>query len=198
MSFSIKMLVVSILLAFVAISGCNNSPELDPVQREIYMKAGGDITAEAGHVLVSNLKQQMSSAGIEEAIAFCNLNALALTDSIGQIHGKKVKRTALKLRNPANKPDVREKMVLKMMAEAHGRNETIGPVLDLHDNGAIYYYQPIMLQPMCLTCHGTPGKEIDESTFNAIKGKYPKDKAMGFKEGEFRGMWSVELKAGKD
>jgi hypothetical protein len=186
-----------ILSGMIVFAACSKAPEIESKQREIYMKEGAEIVSGTGHVLTSQLKEKIASSGIVGAIDFCQIHALELTDSVANAYQKNVKRTALKLRNPANKPDVREKMVLKMMAEAHGRKETLGPVLDLHDNGAIYYYQPIMLQPLCLNCHGTPGKEITEETFNAIKRKYPKDKAMGFKEGEFRGMWSVRLKTPK-
>jgi cytochrome c len=51
-----------------------------------------------------------------------------------------------------------------------------------------------MMKPLCLNCHGEPGKQINEATFNAIKAKYPKDKAMGYKEGDFRGLWVVKVR----
>lgn len=197
MAVNLKICVFLTLTAFIVLFGCRQKPVIDPAQKEIYMKMGAEITSQTGHFLTDKLKSKMSSSGPVGAIDFCQIHALSYTDSMGQTFGKKVKRTALKLRNPANKPDVREKMVLKMMDEAHGRKETIGPVLDVHENGAIYYYHPILIQPLCLSCHGTPGKELNEATFNAIKSKYPKDKAMGFKEGDFRGMWSVQLVQGK-
>ena len=46
---------------------------------------------------------------------------------------------------------------------------------------------------LCLNCHGEPGKEINESTLEKINSLYPEDKAIDFKVGDLRGMWSIEM-----
>jgi len=55
------------------------------------------------------------------------------------------------------------------------------------------YYFPLKVLKLCLTCHGTPGKDIKPEVYEAIKRKYPEDKAIGYREGDFRGVVRVEI-----
>jgi hypothetical protein len=45
-----------------------------------------------------------------------------------------------------------------------------------------------------LTCHGTPGKEVAFSTDSTIQKFYPRDKAVGYKSNEVRGVWRIAFK----
>ena len=63
-----------------------------------------------------------------------------------------------------------------------------------HPAGATVFYAPIVLSnPLCLQCHGTPGREIVTATAEAIGQRYPKDRATGFRPGDIRGLWKVEF-----
>lgn len=174
--------------------GCNSNNSLSKEDQVALKKMGADITQRTAQSLQKALKGAIDSVGIIGAIDYCNLHALEITHQASEQEKHKIKRTALKLRNPNNKAGVRDKMVLKLFDKASGRGEAIGATLDLHENGEVFYYEPIMMQPLCLNCHGAPGKQINEATFNAIKAKYPKDKAMGYKEGDFRGLWVVKVR----
>ena len=48
-------------------------------------------------------------------------------------------------------------------------------------------------QPLCLKCHGQPEREIAPSTMEVLRRLYPEDRATGFRLGELRGMWRVDL-----
>ena len=173
---------------------CNSNNSLTKEEHIALTTLGADITQRTTQSLQKALKGAIDSGGIIGAIEYCNLHALEITQKASEQENHSIKRTALKLRNPNNKAGVRDKMVLKMFDEAAGRGEKIGATLDLHESGEVFYYEPIMIKSLCLNCHGEPGKDINEATFNAIKAKYPKDKAMGYKEGDFRGLWVVKVK----
>jgi hypothetical protein len=45
--------------------------------------------------------------------------------------------------------------------------------------------------PACLNCHGNAEKDIATKTLEVIMQKYPNDLAIGYKEGDFRGLWKI-------
>ena len=56
-------------------------------------------------------------------------------------------------------------------------------------NGRRGYVEPIVMQPLCLACHGeTLAPEVAEQ----IAAEYPEDRATGFRVGDFRGVFWVE------
>jgi hypothetical protein len=55
----------------------------------------------------------------------------------------------------------------------------------------IHFFKPILLQPLCLNCHGTPGKQIQNSTLAKIQLLYPGDQAFDYREGDLRGVWHI-------
>jgi hypothetical protein len=190
-----KKYLISGMIGFLAMAmGCNSNNSLSKEEQVTLKKLGADITQRTAQTLQKALKGAIDSNGIIGAIDYCNLHALEITQHATEQEKHEIKRTALKLRNPNNKAGVRDKMVLKLFEEASGRGEKIGATLDLHETGEVFYYEPIMMKSLCLNCHGEPGKQITEATFNAIKANYPKDKAMGYKEGEFRGLWVVKVR----
>lgn len=151
------------------------------------MEEGRAITKAVGSTLIKTVQQKMAAGGIEAAVGYCNINALAITDSVAKAHGVSVKRTALKTRNPKNNPTQLEKdALLKMSAQTDPQAKV---VYDENDNAV--YFQPIVLQGFCQTCHGTVGESLTVPTNKLIKYNYPYDQATGFSTGDLRGMWAV-------
>lgn len=155
-------------------------------QKEL-MKTGAEITKSVGMTLIKTVKQKMSEGGVEAALQFCNANALSITDSLSQEHGVRVKRTALKTRNPDNNPTELEKEALSKMA----LQQPPQPSVQMTDDGSAVYFQPIVLKGFCQVCHGVPGESLTLQTDSLIKSHYPSDRATGFSEGDLRGMWAV-------
>ena len=58
------------------------------------------------------------------------------------------------------------------------------------DENTVGYVEPIYLQPMCVTCHGTA---IAPDVEKRIDELYPADQATGFEPGHFRGIFWAEL-----
>jgi hypothetical protein len=44
-----------------------------------------------------------------------------------------------------------------------------------------------------LKCHGKPGSQITQKTYDKILEFYPNDKAIGYDVNEVRGIWSIEF-----
>ena len=61
----------------------------------------------------------------------------------------------------------------------------------------IHFFKPILLQAMCLNCHGSPGQDIQSPTLARIQQLYPDDRAVNFKEGDLRGVWHIIFKSPK-
>lgn len=136
--------------------------------------------------IVQKLTKAIDEMGYYESVRFCNLNALPLTDSLAKHYGIKAKRTSLKLRNPANAPNSLEKQVLLMYEKTQSKK----PVLVKTSEG-IKFFTPIYVAQFCLTCHGTPYKDIPDITMKALDKWYPNDQAKNYQVYDIRGIWSI-------
>jgi hypothetical protein len=54
------------------------------------------------------------------------------------------------------------------------------------------YVRPIVMAPSCIVCHGER-KSLPEDVVKALEEKYPEDKALGYKAGDFRGLTSAVI-----
>lgn len=137
--------------------------------------------------LMRTLKEDMKKNGAVSALKTCNLKAIPITNK----HALKVVglgRTSHKLRNPKNAP----LNWVSPYLEKYQSGELKKPMVIQLKNGNHGYLEPINIQGTCLQCHGikrAPG--VDE----ALKKLYPQDKAVGFKMGDFRGLFWLETKS---
>jgi len=129
--------------------------------------------------LKSALKQDKTQ---EIAMGACSSMAMQMTNDYNNVSpNAKVRRTALKYRNPANKPDATDKEVMyRLQAVNDGKPVAV-------DIGGTYrVYKPLKMKSSCLLCHGST-TQISPKVLKMIRTKYPHDLATGFKLGEFRG-----------
>jgi hypothetical protein len=137
----------------------------------------------------SDLMQALSS-GMQEgpaaAIEVCSELAPGIADSLS-VDGVRMGRSSHKLRNPDNVAPGWLEPVIESYAS--GDVELRAQTIALAD-GRTGYAEPIIVQPMCLTCHGT---NLDADVAAQIAAKYPADQATGFSEGDFRGVFWVEF-----
>jgi len=150
--------------------------------------------------LGANLKSELIAAikagGPVSAIAVCKTIAPALAEQSAKIHGLKIGRTALRVRNPANAPDQWERRVLqdfvaKITAGADPATLEHGEMVSKGDAMGFRYMKaiPTAAEP-CLTCHGS---NLDTALKAEIARLYPHDQATGFKAGELRGAFTVTI-----
>ncbi|MCC6274085.1 MAG: DUF3365 domain-containing protein [Deltaproteobacteria bacterium] len=129
----------------------------------------------------------MMAQGTEEAIAACRVIAPGLTQAASK-EGIAVGRTSHRLRNPANAPRDWVKPFLEEFQKIPTDPQAFRTVA-LPD-GKTGYVEPIYVKPLCLHCHGAA---LSEPVAAKIQSLYPKDQATGFKEGDFRGLFWVEM-----
>ena len=106
---------------FSAISCTTNKPdektaEKEPIPDSVYTKKGNEIVALTFDTLRNSLLNAINSQGVDGAITFCNENAYPLTTTYAD--SVVVRRTALRYRNPDNKPDSLEQLILDEMNAA--------------------------------------------------------------------------------
>ena len=137
-------------------------------------------------IVVESLKKDKSGL---EGVKLCSIKANEITKSYNRAlkDGWSVRRTAIKYRNPDNKPDEIDLAVMKKIIK--DGNLTKSVLTDVNTTHRVY--MPLIVKKPCLACHG---QNIDPKTKEEIVKKYPKDLAVGFKEGEFRGVIVAEIK----
>jgi hypothetical protein len=143
--------------------------------------------------LQSALQTALREGGPIAAIEVCQLRALPITAKIGEQQKLQIRRTALKLRNPANAPDDWEAQQLADFAARAERGESLATMETVsHVNGEFRYMKAIPTGAICTGCHGT---QIAEPLANALKQRYPADQATGFAADDLRGAFSVHIPA---
>jgi len=158
-----------------------------------YLKIGNEITDSVQITLKNNLMKAMQNGGPQNALRFCNAQAMKLTDVYSQKYGTDVKRVSDKNRNSNNAPTETELAVLadfKAMLEA---GEPLSPKVAIDADGKKHYYAPIFTGGLCLNCHGNP-KNMQPELVSLIDSLYPNDKAKNYAVDELRGIWSVKFK----
>lgn len=175
-----------------------NTPELIALR-----DTGAQATAAVGMRLVTELTAAMQAGGPLAAVEVCHLKALPLTEPTPAQRAAvtALKRTSLRLRNPANRPDAAEADALKHIAALLAAGKPLPAVFLQRVNAKPApsaaapewrVYRPVMIQPACLACHGDPAKQPPE--LRALLGqKYPADTATGYDTGEWRGLIRATL-----
>ena len=185
---------------FVVLISCN-LPEIpleeSKVVEEInYYEVGKEISAIAQSELLKNVSSAMQEGGPVYAIKYCNVHATPLTDSLSKQFGCNISRLSLKARNPENIPlnKVEEDLLnsyFRRSSEVGGLNDTI-----IKSEGSVIYYRPILIgMEACLKCHGQIDSDISKETYATLLELYPEDKAVGYKMGDFRGVWRLAFSA---
>jgi len=150
--------------------------------------------------LMTTLQEKIAAEGPESAIAYCRLEALPLTAQVAEEFPsvKNVRRTALRVRNPANAPDAADRSVLEQWLASWNPSAPPQPVMKEYTatdgTKELRYYRPVPVMATCLACHGS-GDEIAPNVRAAIERDYPQDKAVDFEEGDLRGAIVVTFDA---
>lgn len=158
-------------------------------ENKIYIEKGKKIAQASFKAMSGKLKKAMKEGGVPNALKYCNLEAMPITDSLSKAHNVTIKRTALKLRNPANKPNTEEFNLLHQFKSDIELGKKVKPIIMKTGPKSKGFFAPITIKQPCLACHGNVSNDVK----SLIAEHYPKDKATGFKLGELRGMWSIKF-----
>jgi len=147
-----------------------------------------------GEALKKQLVDALAAGGPVAAVDVCKTVAPELARQISGEQGMSVKRTALRVRNPANAPDAFERKPLEQFLSqvqngADPATLEYSKVVTESGRDVLRYMKAIpMVAEPCQACHGPNLKaEVKE----VITRLYPSDAATGFKPGELRGAFSI-------
>lgn len=178
-----------IILIFMATLSCGNS--LTDKEKQEYTNKGKEIAQNSFEALSEKLTEQMKLGGPAQAIPFCNVEAIPLTQQLSDKYKVTIKRTSDKLRNSTNKPSERELEIINNYHKLISEKREITPIVEVDSNNKKHFYAPIIMKTNCLACHGKNEEFIAVKTDSIIKSLYSNDKAIGYNEGDLRGIWSI-------
>ena len=170
-----------------------NTPSNEVVKDKI-LEQGKMISSSSFKSLSSKLKSALEEGGVKNAISYCSLNAQTLTDSLSGVHKVSIKRSSDKYRNIKNKPSAEELSVIQTYQKNKNEELILEPFVDKIEEGYYAFYAPILVNEICLNCHGIIGKSLKEEDYALINELYPEDLANGYQAGDLRGIWSIQFK----
>ena len=206
-SFSLRRsLLLAALAPAFAIAAQSPAPLraefVDPAKPEVaaIRQAGEAAVAAVGKKLVTALNTALAAGGPEAAVLVCQTQALPLTAEklADQPTLVSVKRTSLRLRNPANAPDAAERLALDHVAKLVAAGQPPPPVLvqRIQPSGTAApewrVYRPIATKAECLVCHGDPATQ-SPALRTALQTRYPTDAATGYAADQWRGLFRVTI-----
>lgn len=151
--------------------------------------ARADLMIAAMHdSVLRELAQAFERGGADKAIDSCHIDSLLMSQRIAR-EGAAAGRTSDRLRNPTNGPRPWAAGLVKAHAGRQAR-DVDGFAVDLGDTVGVL--RPIAQRPICANCHG-PAEQLSAGVRAALAERYPADKAVGFREGEIRGWFWVEI-----
>lgn len=172
-------------------------------KREDAPAASGEAAPESvarGKQAVGAMKKQLVAAltealkgGAPSAITVCSGVAPGIAQSLSS-GGVTIGRATRKPRNPAN-------LAAGWRADALARFESMVAASQPLEgaawsarlpDGKTAYAEPLIIQPLCVTCHG---KELAPDVREALAARYPADQATGYAVGDLRGLAWAEIAA---
>ncbi len=195
-------IVLFSMISLFFFSNCNNESlqisEPSNEEIEIIKPIGDQIAKNLVKELQAELKAAIKDGGFEKAVNVCNLRAAPITEIASKATDRsiEIKRTTNKYRNPLNAPDKFEKVALDYFDGLIAAGKTIPKYyiqkIDAGNSSIFNYYKPMKTASNCLTCHGDPAN-IKPDILKSVSDLYPADKAIGYKENDFRGLIRITI-----
>lgn len=195
-------------ILFFALTGCKDAPnpktttgspaEASTGDDEVkntdmaYGEKGMEYSMAAQAALGKALQSKIQEGGITEAIRFCQVEALPITDSLSEQFGVTITRITDQPRNPMNRANGEEMKFISNYKAELSTGQSPEPLV-VRQGGDTNFYYPILTNTMCLKCHGTPQEDIQPQVLDAIAELYPQDEATGYDNNQFRGLWRVSF-----
>ncbi|MEN9796632.1 MAG: hypothetical protein RL653_328 [Pseudomonadota bacterium] len=180
----LPLLALPLLLSAVAPS----NPVAGPGETEARQLARAKSAAEGlRDALQGQLAAALASGGPAAAVEVCASVAPGLAKAHSR-DGVVVGRTGTRLRNPGNAAPAWARPLLEALGEAPP--EARGVRTTKLPGGRLGVVLPISTGKPCLQCHGT---EVSEPVREVLGQRYPADAATGYREGELRGAFWVEV-----
>ena len=98
-----------------------------------------------------------------------------------------VRQMAVRYRNPEHEADDEARMIHRLMEDLRDL-QAVWVRTRADETEAYRYFRRITVEESCLACHG---ERDDRPDF--VRERYPDDRAHGFRVGDLRGVYSVEV-----
>ncbi|MDY0082033.1 MAG: DUF3365 domain-containing protein [Ignavibacteriaceae bacterium] len=188
-----KILSLFILVFLFIITACSDKlqPELTEQIKEGLRKDAKEFMESLKDILV----KEIQAHGTASAVNVCSDTAQILTNDYGLKKGIYIKRVSFKNRNQNNIPDKYESKALQYFEELKfsgklNENTEFIEVEEIAGIKKVRYLKPIIIQPLCLNCHGRE-ETMRRDVKNIINTRYPYDKAAGYNLDDLRGAVSI-------
>lgn len=185
----VKFALAALPVALMA--GCATGPsaEQQAAMAADARKTAGSLVQQLG----GELKKTMEAQGPEAAISVCKDKAPGIVAGLSKSSGFDIKRVSPKNRNPKAVPDAWEAEAqagLEKRLAGGEKPETLDTwqVVKTANGKEFRYAKAMVVQPLCLTCHG---ENIPEGVKARLAAEYPNDKATGYSGGQVRGVISI-------
>ena len=148
------------------------------------------VIVEMQGAVLHELSDAIARRGPTGGFGFCHLDATAIIQRIGGKGGTvagvvRAIVCAIRQMHPG-----RGRRRLSRRTRDSVRRRVEGFVVDLGDR--IGVLRPIAEQAMCASCHGAP-EQLAPGVDLVRRQRYPADRAVGFRDGEIRGWFWVEI-----
>ncbi|MBZ0268811.1 DUF3365 domain-containing protein [bacterium] len=137
--------------------------------------------------LMKELTGAMAKGGPVDAVGVCRAQVPVIASS-NTTEGVEMGRTSHRLRNLENAPLAWVDPLLRDYVENPADREPRTVRIDAEHVG---YVEPIHMKALCTACHG---EDLDDALRAKLRELYPEDRAVGFREGDFRGLFWVKLR----
>jgi len=188
-----NILSLSILIFLFITIACSDKfqPELTEQIKNGLRKDAKEFSESLKNTLV----KEIQTNGIVRAVNVCSDTAQILTNDYGVGKGIYIKRVSFKNRNQNSIPDEYESKALKYFEELNssGKLDETTEYIEMEETNGIKiirYLKPIIIQPICLNCHGST-ENINQEVKNVLNTRYPDDKATGYQINDLRGAVSI-------
>ncbi len=156
---------------------------LTPHQRALADYAGAS-RGLMGQRLMGTVMEAAAEDGFGAAVEVCVHEAEPIAAEISELRGVAIGRTSTELRNPDNQPPE--------WARDHIAAGVDDQFFAAANDGTLGTAIPIHLAAPCANCHGTT-EQLAPGVPEALNLHYPEDQATGYRKGDLRGWFWVEV-----
>jgi hypothetical protein len=169
----------------------------DPTVAEI-RRLGERTIDQVGNAMIGEVRRVLATTTPALAVGKLHLKEYKLPLAMsGKPVVSELRRTSLRVRNPANSPDAADLAALELIQDQVQRGDDVAKVLvqrvSLPGKTPEWrVYRPLVTLKQCIDCHGS-NATLAPGVADTLKVFYPADKAVDYKTGEWRGLIRVSI-----
>lgn len=148
---------------------------------------------QSGHALIAEVRRVLTNTSPALAVGVLHLKDYKLPPPTpGKPAVTALRRTSLRVRNPANSPDAADLAALETIQRQLEHGDDVSKVLvqrvSLPGVPAEWrVYRPLVTLKQCMDCHGADNL-LAPGVADTLKVFYPTDAAVNYKAGQWRGL----------